>query len=95
MESLVSSAGSDYDSIGYSSCSSEIVSVTTNSESASSSTGGEARSNSPVKVLEKFDNIAKEDRVHSSLDDLFSNLIIKIGKFYFFILSFLAQRLEK
>lgn len=86
LESLVSSAGSDrsWDSIGYGSCASEIVSVPdSDTNLASASTGGETRSDTPLKALDKFDNIAKEDRAHSSLDDLFSNLIMHIGKVLF------------
>lgn len=66
-------------STGYSSCSSGIVSVTNTAESSRPST----------PLVNKFVNIAKEGRVHSSLDDLFSNLLIKIGNFFFYLLIFL------
>lgn len=96
MESLVSTGSElSLNSIGYSSCSSDIVSVTnsvSNSASSSTSTTGDSKPDIQTPV-DKFVNIAKEDRVHSSLDDLFSNLLIKIGNYLFiiFILYFVQQ----
>lgn len=71
-------------SIGFSSCS-DIVSVTTDSNSDYSASTEDTKPDIQTPV-DKFVNIAKEGRVHSSLDDLFSNLMIKIGKYFFCVL---------